>query len=71
MPKEYRPLLLALIHENDELLESLRARLGQNQSQMSRSLGVMEQLMASLSLSTADEAPDGPEPLVTPLERAA
>jgi hypothetical protein len=71
MPKEYRPLLLALIHENDELLESLRTRLGQNQSQMSRSLGVMEELMASLSLSTADEAPDGPEPMVTPLERAA
>lgn len=72
MPKEYRPLLLALMRENDELLENLRARLGQNQSQMSRSLGVMDQLMASLSLDTAAEpTPDDPEPVVTPLERAA
>jgi len=53
MSREYRPLLLALDHENEGLLESLRVRLGQNQSQMSHSLGVIQQLVESLSLDSS------------------
>lgn len=47
-PEEYRPLLKALLDENRELLLRIQRRTRQNHLLLSRSLQLMQQLLATL-----------------------
>jgi hypothetical protein len=48
MPPDYRPLLKALLEENNELLSLVRRRARQNHSLLKRSMDLMQQVVNSL-----------------------
>jgi flagellar biosynthesis/type III secretory pathway chaperone len=48
MPEEYRPLVNALVQENNELLERVRQRARQNHLLLSRSLELMQRFITAL-----------------------
>ena len=49
LPEHYRPLLGALVQENNELLERVRHRAGENQALLLRSLELMQRFITTLS----------------------
>jgi len=49
MPEPYRPLVTALVQENNELLQRVRQRADQNQVQLRRSLELMQRFLVTLS----------------------
>ena len=49
LPHHYRPLLGALVHENNELLVRVRERAQQNQALLRRSLDFMQRFISTLS----------------------
>jgi hypothetical protein len=49
LPEHYRPLLGALVQENNELLDRVRRRAGENQSVLLRSLELMQRFITTLS----------------------
>jgi flagellar biosynthesis/type III secretory pathway chaperone len=51
LPTDYRPLLLALVNENNQLLGRVRQRARQNHVLLSRSLELMQQFIQSLAPS--------------------
>ena len=50
VPDEYRPLIHALVQEISELLRRVRERAEQNQTQLRRSLELMERFIGTISL---------------------
>ncbi|MSU84984.1 MAG: flagellar biosynthesis protein FlgN [Pedosphaera sp.] len=48
LPDDYRPLIRALVEENNELLTRVRARSRQNHLLLSRTVELMQRLMGSL-----------------------
>jgi hypothetical protein len=48
MPEDYRPLIQALVEENNELLTRVRARSRQNHLLISRTVDLMQRLMGGL-----------------------
>jgi hypothetical protein len=48
MPEDYRPLIQALVEENNELLTRVRARSRQNHLLLSRTVDLMQRLMGGL-----------------------
>ncbi len=48
LPEDYRPLIRALVEENNELLTRVRARSRQNHLLLSRTVELMQRLMGSL-----------------------
>ena len=48
MPPHYRPLVHALISENNELIERIKLRAQQNHLLMSRSLELMQRFISSM-----------------------
>jgi FlgN protein len=49
LPEHYRPLLGALVQENNELLDRVRRRAGENQSVLLRSIELMQRFITTLS----------------------
>jgi len=49
LPEPYRPLLNALVQENNELLDRVRCRASENQSVLLRSLELMQRFITTLS----------------------
>jgi len=49
VPDHYRPLVGALVQENNELLQRVRARASENQSMLRRSLELMQRFITTLS----------------------
>ena len=49
LPEEYRPLVAALVHEINELLQRVRERARQNHSQLCRALELMERFISTIS----------------------
>jgi len=49
LPEPYRPLLGALVQENNELLDRVRRRAGENQALLRRSLELMQRFITTLS----------------------
>jgi flagellar biosynthesis/type III secretory pathway chaperone len=48
MPEPFRPLLSALVHENNELLARIRQRARQNHVLLAKSVEMMQQMLDSL-----------------------
>ena len=48
LPEDYRPLIQALVEENNELLTRVRARSRQNHLLLSRTVDLMQRLMGGL-----------------------
>jgi hypothetical protein len=48
LPEDYRPLIRALVEENNELLTRVRARSRQNHLLLSRTVDLMQRLMGGL-----------------------
>lgn len=48
LPADYRPLVQALVHENNELLTRLQHRARQNHLLLSRSVDLMQQFLSTL-----------------------
>lgn len=59
IPPDYRPLVSALVQENNELLARAQQRARQNQMILSRSLELMRQLLGTLSGAGAPLYKDG------------
>lgn len=51
LPEDYRPLIQALVEENNELLTRVRARSRQNHLLLSRTVDLMQRLMGGLFAS--------------------
>jgi len=49
LPDHYQPLIGALVQENNELLERVRHRAGENQAVLLRSLELMQRFITTLS----------------------
>ncbi len=49
LPQDYRPLLLALVHENNQLLARVQQRARQNHLLLSRSVELMQRFIQSLA----------------------
>ena len=49
LPEHYRPLVGALVQENNELLQRVRHRASENQSLLRRSLDLMQRFITTLS----------------------
>jgi hypothetical protein len=49
LPEHYRPLVGALVQENNELLQRVRSRASENQSMLRRSLELMQRFITTLS----------------------
>jgi hypothetical protein len=52
LPGDYRPLVTALVHEVNELLQRVRERAAQNHAQLRRALELMERFISSISPQT-------------------
>jgi hypothetical protein len=52
IPVQYRPLVSALVQENNELLLRVRARAQQNQAQLRHSAELMQRFITTLSSET-------------------
>lgn len=59
IPADYRPLVSALVQENNQLLVRAQQRARQNQMILSRSLDLMRQLLGTLSGAGAPLYTDG------------
>ena len=57
LPEHYRPLLGALVQENNELLDRVRRRAGENQSVLLRSLELMQRFITTLSPESGRQSP--------------
>ena len=49
LPEHYRPLVGALVQENNELLQRVRKRASENQAMLRRSLELMQRFITTLS----------------------
>jgi len=49
LPEHYRPLIGALVQENNELLQTVRKRASENQAMLRRSLELMQRFITTLS----------------------
>jgi hypothetical protein len=49
LPEHYRPLVGALVQENNELLQRVRQRASENQTMLRRSLELMQRFITTLS----------------------
>ena len=54
LPEDYRPLIRALVEENNELLTRVRARSRQNHLLLSRTVELMQRLMGGLFAGNLD-----------------
>lgn len=70
LPAPYRPLVTALVQENNELLIRVRQRAQQNQLLLRRSLDVMQHFINSLAVQEPT-APPAPDQALAPLEPAS
>ena len=70
LPGPYRPLVTALVQENNELLIRVRQRAQQNQLLLRRSLDVMQHFINSLAVQEQPTAP-APDQTRAPIEPAS
>jgi hypothetical protein len=59
LPEDYRPLIRALVEENNELLTRVRARSRQNHLLLSRTVDLMQRLMGGLVAATGGSTYSG------------
>jgi hypothetical protein len=68
IPVQYRPLVSALVQENNELLLRVRTRAQQNQAQLCHSAELMQRFISTLSSETQIVPINGEPPSVLAVE---
>jgi hypothetical protein len=71
VPEHYRPLISALLSENNELLERVRERAFENQSMLRRSLELMQRFITTLSTDTGTQTSESANTAVLAMEPAS
>jgi len=71
LPAKYRPLLQALVHENNQLLFRVRQRAHQNHILITRSMQLMQRLIATLVPVQQTPVYDGQGHLSAPAPRGS
>ena len=68
MPEHYRPLVGALVQENNELLERVRHRAAENQAMLLRSLELMQRFITTLSPESGQQSTQSANSAVMAME---
>ena len=71
IPDHYRPLVTALVTENNELLERVRERAFENQSMLRRSLELMQRFITTLSPESETQRTQSASTAVLAMEPAS
>jgi hypothetical protein len=71
IPEHYRPLISALVQENNELLERVRKRAFENQSMLRRSLELMQRFITTLSTESGTQSTQSASTAVLAMEPAS
>lgn len=68
LPEHYRPLVGALVQENNELLQRVRHRASENQSLLKRSLDLMQRFITNLSPESGGQTTESANNAVLAME---
>ena len=71
IPEHYRPLVSALVQENNELLERVRDRASENQSMLRRSVDLMQRFITTLSTESGTQSTQSASTAVLAMEPAS